>query len=129
MVKESPPPSPAESLDDAPAEAAPAGPEALQRRYGLMAVLWSATLAHADGVEDCVIVSVSANGAMVQLDRPPQCGAQAILKSAHFGELPGEVCWLEGNRAGIEFHEDPSMVAAVLGAILPPESEPDERGG
>jgi hypothetical protein len=95
----------------------PAGRE--RRRYERVTVLWQASLQIGDRVIDCVIVNISASGAMVQLGEQVACRGTVALSNPKIGTFSAETVWHEDKRVGLNFNEDVEEVAEVLGDVLP----------
>ena len=90
------------------------------RRHRCANVDWPATLVHADASIACVISSLSANGATVTVDDPPEGQARVMLCSAAFGKLEGDIIWRSPKALGIRFVLAADLVAALLGDKLTP---------
>jgi hypothetical protein len=90
-----------------------------RRKFERVTVLWSGTLNCGARTLDCLIVNVSAGGAMVRVETPDLCKKSVVLRSPRFGELAGEVTWRQGKELGIEFKETPEAVSKLLGKALP----------
>lgn len=90
-----------------------------RRNLERVAVLWSGNLNCEGQSHDCLIVNVSAGGAMVRVDTPDLCKKSVVLRSPRFGELVGEITWRQGKELGIEFKETPEAVSKLLGKALP----------
>jgi len=96
----------------------PSGRE--RRRYERVTVLWQASLQLPDKrTIDCVIVNISASGAMVQLSEQVACRGTVFLSNTKIGTFSAEPVWHEGNRVGLQFNEEVEEVAEVLGDVLP----------
>jgi len=95
----------------------PSGRE--RRRYERVTVLWQASLQLGDRTIDCVIVNISASGAMVQLSEQVACRGKVSLSNPKIGTFRAETVWHEGQRVGLQFDEDVEEVAEVLGDVLP----------
>ena len=91
----------------------------IRRKFERVTVLWSGTLNCGTQILDCLIVNVSAGGAMVRVEAPDLCKKSVVLRSPRFGELAGEVTWRQGKELGIEFKETPEAVSKLLGKALP----------
>jgi transposase len=68
-----------------------------RRLYGRSHVLWGARLLSAVGEQDCVILDLSAAGAMVRLSDASVSPAHVAVSADHFGKLRGRVMWQQGN--------------------------------
>ena len=73
------------------------------------------------GVEeqDCVLLDLSATGAMVRLSDPAPSRAHVAVSSEHFGELQGRVVWQMHNVIGLRFTDRPQQVARAFGEAAP----------
>ena len=73
------------------------------------------------GVEeqDCVLLDLSATGAMVRLSDPAPSRAHVAVSTEHFGELHGQVVWQMHNVVGLRFSDRPQQVARVIEAAAP----------
>ena len=89
------------------------------RRYRRASVHWLATLACRGASTPCVIANLSANGAKLMVDNPPEGQAQVTLSCARFGALEGEIIWRSPSALGIRFVLAPDLVAGVLENKLP----------
>jgi hypothetical protein len=90
-----------------------------RRRYERTTVLWQATLHLPDRSVECLIVNISASGAMVQLAEQMVCGDTVVLRNPRFGTFSAETVWHNGKQVGLNFKEDVEEVARKLGEILP----------
>ena len=89
-----------------------------RRRFERTTVLWSGHLVHGDQVLACLIVNISAGGAMVRTDDAAICPASVTLRSARIGDLAAEVTWRKNNEMGLKFLDDDQTVAAHIGKAL-----------
>jgi hypothetical protein len=89
------------------------------RKYRRASVHWLATLACRDASAACVISNLSATGAKVMIDNPPEGQARVTLSCARFGALEGEIVWRSPKALGIRFTLAPDLVAGVLEGKLP----------
>lgn len=69
--------------------------------------------------QDCVLLDLSASGAMVRLSDPVPSPADVALATAQFGELRGRVVWQMHNVIGLRFAERPQKVARIVRAAAP----------
>ncbi len=69
--------------------------------------------------QDCVLLDLSASGAMVRLSDPSPSPAHVTVTSEHFGELRGRVIWQMHNVVGLRFADQPQQVARTIGAVAP----------
>jgi hypothetical protein len=67
----------------------------------------------------CVISNLSANGAKVMVENPPEGQARVTLSCARFGALEGEIIWRSPSALGIRFVLPPELVASVIDDKLP----------
>lgn len=89
-----------------------------RRRFERATVLWSGHLVHGDQALACLIVNISAGGAMVRTDDAAICPASVTLRSARIGDLAAEVTWRKNNEMGLKFLDDDQTVAALIGKAL-----------
>ncbi len=91
-----------------------------RRRYDRVTVLWNGKLLYRDEAVDCLIVNISAKGAMVQILEPLENGTSVILKNDRMGSFAAKVVWSnEDHQYGLQFLDDKHEIAQVLGLILP----------
>lgn len=91
-----------------------------RRRYDRVTVLWNGKLLYGDEAVDCLIVNISAEGAMVQISDPLAVGTPVILKNERLGAFAGKVAWEnDENHYGLQFLDDKDEIAQVLGLMLP----------
>lgn len=89
-----------------------------RRRFERATVLWSGHLAFGDQVIACLIVNISANGAMVRTDEAGVCASMVTLHNPRIGKLAAEVRWRKHDELGLKFLDDDEAVAAVIGKAL-----------
>ncbi len=89
-----------------------------RRRFERTTVLWSGHLVHGDQAVTCLIVNISAGGAMVRTDDAAICPASVTLRNPRFGDLAAEVMWRKNNEMGLKFLDDDQRVAALIGKAL-----------
>jgi len=106
-----------ETATDGTGDPSPSGRE--RRRYERVTVLWQAKLGLADRALDCIIVNISASGALVQLSEQVTCSGTVSLSNPRIGTFSAEPVWQDGQRVGLNFNENVEEVAEVLGDILP----------
>lgn len=91
-----------------------------RRRYDRVTVLWNGKLLYRDEAVDCLIVNISAKGAMVQILEPLENGTSVILKNDRMGAFAAKVAWSnDEHQYGLQFLDDKHEIAQVLGLILP----------
>ncbi len=88
------------------------------RRFERTTVLWSGHLVCQEQSVACVIVNISAGGAMVRSEDPAFFATSVVLRNAHIGDLPAEVVWRQNDELGLKFADDPETVAAIIGRVL-----------
>ena len=108
---------------DAEAQAADDDAEAAEeasrkRRYERATVLWGGKLLHGEHAVDCLIVNISAGGAMIQVQEKVEEGASVILKNSRLGAFAGKVVWCKDNQFGMSFYDEPEEIAEALGGAL-----------
>ena len=69
--------------------------------------------------QDCVLLDLSASGAMVRLSDPAPSPAHVALSTEQFGELHGRVVWQMHNVVGLSFADRPQQVARAVSAVAP----------
>ncbi len=89
-----------------------------RRRLERATVLWSGHLVHGDQAVACLIVNISAGGAMVRTDDAATCPASVTLRNPRIGDLAAEVMWRKNNEMGLKFLVDDQTVAALIGKAL-----------
>lgn len=96
--------------------AAAAIPE--RRRYERATVLWTSRILFDDKAVDCVIINISAEGAMIQVSENLEVGDSAIIKNERIGAFAGKVVWKTETQIGLSFFDDPAEIALALGRVL-----------
>ncbi len=89
-----------------------------RRRFERATVLWSGHLVHGDQAIACLIVNISASGAMVRTDDAGICPASVTLRNPRIGDLAAEVRWRRNNEMGLKFLDDDQTVAVRIGKAL-----------
>ncbi len=89
-----------------------------RRRFERTRVLWSGHLVYTDQVVACLIVNISAGGAMVRTDTAAICPASVTLRIARIGDVAAEIKWRKNNEMGLKFLDDDQTVAALIGKAL-----------
>ena len=82
-------------------------------------IVWAGGLEYGDRVAACVVLNVSASGAMIRLARPLEPGSAVKLWSHQLGKLACRVAWHDGGVAGLRFDECPGEIAKILAPALP----------
>ncbi len=85
------------------------------RRHGRHRIMLAATFLSVHGEANGVLLDVSQGGAMLSASPPPPVGCRLLLERQSL-ELPGVVCWVEGNRFGIQF-EQPLTEGEVMAMV------------
>ncbi len=89
-----------------------------RRRYERATVLWTSRILFDDKAVDCVIINISAEGAMVQASESLEVGDSAIIKNERIGAFAGKVVWKTETQIGLSFFDDPAEIALALGRVL-----------
>ena len=82
----------------------------LHTRYSLFV---PALLGLPNGDAPCTLHNISAGGAKIRGETPPQPGTTLTLRIDAYS-FAGEVVWSQGQYAGIGFHEDPDTVQHLI---------------
>ncbi len=88
------------------------------RRYDRTTVLWSGHLVFREQSVACVIVNISAGGAMVRSEDPAFFMTSVVLRNSRIGDLAAEVVWRQDDELGLKFADDPETVAEIIGRAL-----------
>ncbi len=88
------------------------------RRFERTTVLWSGELVYREQIVACVIVNISAGGAMVRAEDPAFLMTSVVLRNSRIGELAAEVLWRQDGELGLRFADDPETVAEIIGRAL-----------
>ena len=89
-----------------------------RRRFERAKVLWSGQLIYGDETAACLIVNISAGGAMVRSEAAAICPASVTLRNARIGDLAAEITWRKNDEMGLKFLEDDQTVAVRIGKAL-----------
>ncbi len=90
-----------------------------RRHYGRSHVILNGRLHGGVEEQDCVLLDLSASGAMVRLSDPAPSPAHVTVTTEHFGELRGRVVWQMHNVIGLRFADRPQQVARIVQAAAP----------
>ncbi|SLN37914.1 PilZ domain-containing protein [Oceanibacterium hippocampi] len=90
-----------------------------RRAYARSSVLWPATLVYGGQSRDCVVHNLSANGAKIQTDDSDELPKNMTLRLPRFGDFAARLAWRRGVSAGLQFLDDPKMIADLLAPTLP----------
>ncbi|MHA1151100.1 MAG: PilZ domain-containing protein [Alphaproteobacteria bacterium] len=88
------------------------------RRFERTTVLWSGQLVYREQSVACVIVNISAGGAMVRSEDPAFYATSVVLRNSRIGDLAAEVLWRQDDELGLKFADDPETVAEIIGRAL-----------
>jgi len=88
------------------------------RRFERTTVLWSGDLVYREQIVGCIIVNISAGGAMVRSEDPAFVMNPVVLRNPRIGDLTAEVVWRRGDELGLKFVDDPETVAEIIGRAL-----------
>jgi hypothetical protein len=92
------------------------GSGADKRRHERRQVLHSGTLHQGDSVFDCVIKDISASGVQLVTKAPLAERRELVLEVDRAGLFPGRLVWSRENRIGLQFLQEPNVVARRIGA-------------
>ncbi len=90
-----------------------------RRLYARRHVVLKGRLRSGSGEQDCVLLDLSASGAMVRLSEPDPSPARVAVSTELFGELAGRVIWQMHNVVGLRFTDRPQEVARTVAAAAP----------
>ncbi len=90
-----------------------------RRLFARSHVIWDGRLKSGGQEQACVILDLSATGAMVRLREAATSPAHVGLCADRFGELHGRVVWQQDNVVGLSFAERPQQIARVLANAVP----------
>jgi hypothetical protein len=90
-----------------------------RRHYPRCHVILAGRLRGGVDEQDCVLLDLSASGAMVRLSDPTPSPARVSVTTEPFGELRGRVVWQMHNVVGLRFAERPQHVARLVQAAAP----------
>ncbi len=88
------------------------------RRFERTKVLWSGELVYREQIVACVIVNISAGGAMVRSEDPAFFMTSVVLRNSRIGDLAAKVVWRQDDELGLRFADDPETVAEIIGRAL-----------
>ena len=88
------------------------------RRFERTTVLWSGELVYREQIVACVIVNISAGGAMVRVEDPAFLMTSVVLRNSRIGDLAAQVLWRQDGELGLKFADDPETVAEIIGQAL-----------
>ncbi len=88
------------------------------RRFERTTVLWAGHLVYQEQSVSCVIVNISAGGAMVRSEDPAFFMNTVVLRNPRIGDLAADVVWRQNDELGLKFADDPETVAEIIGRAL-----------
>lgn len=92
---------------------------AKRRKSARTPVFWPARLLVDGHAVDGMVLDVSAEGARLHLEHPPECTTIVTLQNARFGEFRGEVMWSGEGVLGLSFLDQPQSIARMIEGIPP----------
>jgi hypothetical protein len=98
------------------------GGGAERRRFPRTGVVWSGTFEVDGRAFECLALNLSANGAYIHMFEMPEHGGDGLSGSLvlpRLGALEADVVWRRHNAMGLQFREDPAVVARLLKEALP----------
>ena len=90
-----------------------------RRLFARSHVVWNGRLRSGTEEQGCVILDLSASGAMLRLSETSASPAHVVVSADRFGELHGRIVWQQDNVAGLRFAQRPQQIARVLGNTVP----------
>ena len=90
-----------------------------RRHFARSHVILNGRLRGSGGEQDCVLLDLSASGAMVRLSDPAPNPSHVTLGTEQFGELHGQVVWQMHNVVGLRFADRPQQIARIVQAAAP----------
>ncbi len=90
-----------------------------RRQSKRLPVVWSGRLSVEDSETDCVLLNVSAHGALLRLTDPLEQQDTINLNIQRFGDIVGEVVWHHQERVGFRFRMPAKTVAHMFKGTLP----------
>lgn len=91
-----------------------------RRQSKRLPVVWSGRLSAEDNeAADCILLNVSAHGALLRLTEPLEQQDSITLNIQRFGDIIGEVVWRHKERVGFRFRMPARAVAHMFKGALP----------
>ena len=90
-----------------------------RRLYARRHVVFKGRLRGGSEEQDCVLLDLSASGAMVRLSDPAPSPAHVAVATEQFGELSGRVIWQMHNVVGLRFADRPQKIARTIADAAP----------
>lgn len=99
-----------------------------KQRHRRASIICSGRVELPDASLDCDILDISVGGAKIAIGKTLEPAAELVLQIGDLVALPGRVAWNREGQAGIEFSEDPGVIAVALPEILEgPAKEREQR--
>lgn len=95
-------------------------PRRERRAHRRKPTLWEGRFDCDAGVFSCVVLNISAGGAMLRIDAPLIKTGRAVLMIERFGALAAQIVWQmpDEGKLGLRFCEPPDRVARALGGTV-----------
>lgn len=90
-----------------------------RRLYPRKHLLWAGRLASGGNEEDCVVLDISASGAMLRLRDADPRPANVAVSNVRLGRFFGRIIWQQGDVAGLSFSARPQQVARAAAQAAP----------
>lgn len=90
-----------------------------RRKSARSPVFWPARLIVDSHAVDGMVLDVSADGARLHLEHPPELARTVTLQNDRFGELRGEVVWSDKDDLGLSFLDQPQRIVRKIDDIPP----------
>ena len=90
-----------------------------RRLFGRTHVIWNGRLRSGVEEQGCVILDLSATGAMVRLSELSARPTHVVISGDRFGELHGRIVWQQDNVVGLSFADRPQHICRVFGESAP----------
>lgn len=90
-----------------------------RRQSKRLPVVWSGRLSAEDSETNCVLLNVSAHGALLRLTETLEQQDTITLNIGRFGDIGGEVVWRHKERVGFRFRMPARAVAHRFKGVLP----------
>ena len=90
-----------------------------RRLYARKHLLWAGALGNGSEEERCVILDMSASGAMLRLADTNPRPASVTLSNPRLGRLHGRIIWQQGDVAGLSFNARPQQVVRAAADAAP----------
>lgn len=97
-----------------------------RQRFTRRSVLIAAKLCIGDHMADCDVIDLSAGGAKVAVGERFPVNAEICLLIDDY-QFHGKIAWRDGESLGLQFSEDPELVAPAIPEILNREQDGRER--